>query len=456
VYTSRSTNSEFSEQKMESKSSTPVLETNTAKIELELDGSEREVNQYRIGSKIGVGSFAEVRLGTNKFTGEEYAIKILSRSFLKKQREFIRTGRGRPKIKTALEDVEREIAFMKKIRHKNVVSLIEVIDDAAGDSIFMVLEYLPLGQVMNWDNNEKAYKDKSGKVLDDSRSKQVLIDVIRGLSYIHSNHLVHRDLKPENILIGSHGEAKITDFGVAQKVYFNESEKGELNKTAGTPWFLAPEVIKQKTFNGFAVDLWALGVCLLIFVTGKVPFFSEDMEKLYSMITDDPVTIPKNLSADVTRVLKALLEKDVGKRWTLDLLKKDSWININNEVCEIIEVSASELQTAITVRINFFMAVKLKMFVRRWRARSQASKIKRMNSSLGDGGAENGSLSASSVVEEKSSSPSKENGITNAHLPETLVLEDQQKRTTEAADEITKPENIEASKAKKKNCCRIT
>jgi len=296
---------------------TAVRETDVAKVELELDGSEREVNQYRIGRKIGSGSFAEVRLCTNKFTAAQYAIKILSRSFLKKKKEFIRTGKGRPKIKTALEDVEREIAFMKKIRHKNIVGLIEVIDDVAGDSIYMVMEYLPQGQVMTWNNEKKYYRDNDNKVLEEQRSREVFRDVCRGLSYIHSHQMVHRDLKPENILIGANGEAKIADFGVAQKVYFNESGEGILERTAGTPWFYAPEAIKDTKYDGFAVDLWALGVCLLVFVTGNVPYFTENIEKLYAMITDDEVVIPTNLSPDVTRVLKGLLEKDVKRRWKL-------------------------------------------------------------------------------------------------------------------------------------------
>ena len=87
---------------------------------------------------------------------------------------------------------------------------------------------------------------------------------MQGLSYLHENNFAHGDLKPENFLLATNGHIKIADFGSSQL-----TRVGDLvNRTAGTPAFMAPEMCGGQAYQGRTADLWALGVCLYMFVFG--------------------------------------------------------------------------------------------------------------------------------------------------------------------------------------------
>jgi serine/threonine protein kinase len=82
--------------------------------------------------------------------------------------------------------------------------------------------------------------------------------VVEGVHYLHSKGIVHRDLKPQNILIGGDGGLKIGDFGFAAKCTHHDMFKDK----KGTPYYKAPEMARLKSFNGKAIDVYALGVIL--------------------------------------------------------------------------------------------------------------------------------------------------------------------------------------------------
>lgn len=184
---------------------------------------------------------------------DEYyvAVKIFSKSLLKRKKTIFarktsnnngRRGR-RLSIHTAFENVEREIALMKQMEHPNIVSLMEVIDSEDSDALYMVLEYMPMGQIMTWFTEEKRYKRKRMQQVDNKNKKGggggggvilpygyfdemhcalYFVDILHGLAYLHQHNICHRDLKPENILLDTHGYVKISDFGVSH--YFKKEE----------------------------------------------------------------------------------------------------------------------------------------------------------------------------------------------------------------------------------------
>ena len=138
------------------------------------------------------------------------AVKIFEKSLLEKCRTVERdTSSGDMEVHTALENVEREIAVMKMIQHPNLVSLYEVIDTGS-NRLYMVLEYLPLGEIMSnivgsgiykrrpIRNGEKELKGvtKDG-YFDEEHAALYFVDIMHGLAHLHKNHIVHRDLKPE-------------------------------------------------------------------------------------------------------------------------------------------------------------------------------------------------------------------------------------------------------------------
>lgn len=169
---------------------------------------------------------------------------------------------------------------------------------------------------------------------------------MHGLAYLHQHHVCHRDLKPENILISARGIAKLADFGISHmfdkgETFEDESESsnsleidgltrddtdaalnmqkmpgdGLLTKTEGTWAFWSPEMCEGGNFSGYAADLWAAGVCLYIFVTGKLPFYSEIPCDLFEVIKDTSVPLEGlGLSDNVVEMIKMTLEKDPENR----------------------------------------------------------------------------------------------------------------------------------------------
>lgn len=88
------------------------------------------------------------------------------------------------------------------------------------------------------------------------------------LKYIHSQGIVHRDLKLDNILIDDRNNLKLIDFGFS--ICVDKDQK--LKIFCGTPSFMAPEIVQKKDYNGFATDIWSLGVILFVMLSGGYPF----------------------------------------------------------------------------------------------------------------------------------------------------------------------------------------
>ena len=304
------------------------------------------------------------QLSSRHYIDELVAVKIFQKRILKEFKTMERQGNhqgggaSQLQVHTALENVEREIALMKMISHPNLVSLHEVIDIVESDRLYMVIDYLPLGQVMTNIEGTNIYKripQKEGGPLlegvtaegyfDEYHAALLFVDIMHGLGYLHSQSIIHRDIKPENVLLDSRGIAKISDFGVAH-LFEDEpmitsiekdsdgsqssrtlsqlqsdaaanmhsmSDMGHLTKTEGTWCFWSPEMCAEDSFvfSGYACDVWAAGVCLHIFATGKLPFFSEVPMKLFDMIADAKLGLNNfDLSDELVDLLRKALAKD--------------------------------------------------------------------------------------------------------------------------------------------------
>jgi serine/threonine protein kinase len=178
---------------------------------------------------------------------------------------------------------------------------------------------------------------------DEHHSALYFVDVMHGLAYLHSHHIIHRDLKPENILLDTRGIARLSDFGVShifdEKARMPESPDrratgltrhdtdtalemkrmdthGLMTKTEGTWAFWSPEMCQSsQAFSGYAADIWAAGVCLYIFVTGKLPFFTNVPLDLFEMIKEAKVPFEGlELSDNLWQLLHMTLEKDPAQR----------------------------------------------------------------------------------------------------------------------------------------------
>ncbi|GLH00285.1 Serine/threonine-protein kinase tricorner, partial [Gryllus bimaculatus] len=239
------------------------------RVSVDRSGTYVQLNQYRLEKDLGQGSFGVVKLAYNQEDDTHYAMKILSkRRLLKKAGVFGRqapsrggsggtASGGQP---SPLERVYREIALLKKLRHPNIVRLVEVLDDPSEDHLYLVFELLERGEVM---------RVPTDSPLPERRAWSYFRDALLGVEYLHFQRIVHRDLKPSNLLLAADGRVQIADLGVCSEFEGNDAA---LSSTVGTPAFLAPEALGGGAgrFSGRALDVWALGATLYAFVYGQV------------------------------------------------------------------------------------------------------------------------------------------------------------------------------------------
>ena len=324
----------------EEEGSQPIKESEVGKICYDDGGALKSVNQYDVLQPLGKGSFAEVFLVKDRNSKEEYAVKIFNKGLLRRKRTMERTAEG-VHVHTELEKVEREIQIMKELTHPNVVCLFEVIDDTDDDQLYMFMEYVHVGPVMTYNKLTQKFASKvTGGVYSEAVAACFLLDMASGLRYLHQHCIAHRDLKPDNILLDLDGHVKIADFGVAhhfdidqEKTYKNLAlversvSRAQMFETQGTYCFWAPEMVDvEHSFNAYACDLWAAGICFYIFLTGQVPFYDDAVTDLFEKIRKADLDIDSDLSDDAKRLLKGLLQVDVGVRLTVQDLENDAFL----------------------------------------------------------------------------------------------------------------------------------
>eukprot|EP00899_Mesostigma_viride_P029238 jgi/Mesvir1/949/Mv17503-RA.1 len=329
----------------------PLKETRCLNTMVDRKGN-KFVNQYIIIKVLGTGSHGKVKLCLNTQDSTLYAIKIIDKRLLSKRRFGSR--------KSPIEEVMREIAIMKKLQNPNVVTLYEVIDDPNGSKLFMVLEYVACGPVMTRENS---------KPMPENLAHHFFRDICKGLDYLHYHKIVHRDLKPENLLKAADGTVKISDFGVSD--VFDKSDA--LNKSAGTPAFVAPEtLIPGKSFHGRSADVWSLGVCLYNFVAGHPPFDGDNVFEIFHKIQYDHVQVPEHLSPELKDLLVRTLQKDPSRRLTLPAIMSHPWVTINGALplasitkMEQLSVSEHEVLNAVQMDRSGLLALFESVFTER-------------------------------------------------------------------------------------------
>ena len=154
--------------------------------------------------------------------------------------------------------------------------------------------------------------------------------VVDGLAYCHSKGIVHRDMKLDNILLDEQGNVKICDFGVSKLL---ASTHEVMTEQCGTPAYIAPEILKDKGYRGFGVDVWSLGVCLYAMLCGTVPFKANNMSELHKLIMkakfafkDEQKPGEAPLSDEVKGLIRLLLEPNPDKRMDIKSLQKHPWL----------------------------------------------------------------------------------------------------------------------------------
>jgi len=166
-----------------------------------------------------------------------------------------------------------EISIMKTSRHE---SIIEYIDSFAVDSqLWVVMEFMDGGCLTD------ILDEFESVALNEPQIALICKQTLLGLEYIHSLNRIHRDIKSDNILLSSTGSVKIADFGYAAQL---TSEKIKRNTIVGTPYWMAPELIRGMDYS-HKVDIWSTGIMIMEMAEGNPPYMEHPPLRALFLIT---------------------------------------------------------------------------------------------------------------------------------------------------------------------------
>ena len=268
------------------------------------------IQDYESLNIIGRGAFGEVHVCRNKKTNEIVAIKKIKKSVLFQ--------------KNQIKHTRDEQDFLSKIKSNWIVELKCSFQE--GDYLYLIMEYLPGGDLMNL----LMIKD----ILKEEEAKFYLCEMVLAIEAIHNLDCIHRDIKPDNILIDKYGHIKLSDFGLAkiadnifkEDIYNYKGNKHSRNYSCvGTAYYVAPEVLNKSGY-GKEIDWWSLGVIFYEMLIGYAPFCSKHTNEvcykvlhyqnylqfpnkikisnlakdlIYKLITDSDLRLGKNGSEEI-------------------------------------------------------------------------------------------------------------------------------------------------------------
>ncbi|XP_036922340.1 cyclin-dependent kinase 10 isoform X4 [Sturnira hondurensis] len=214
-------------------------------------GRCRSVKEFEKLNRIGEGTYGIVYRARDTQTDEIVALKKVR---MDKEKDGVPISSL------------REITLLLRLRHPNIVELKEVVVGNHLESIFLVMGYCEQDLASLLENMPTPFSE--------AQVKCIVLQVLRGLHYLHQNFIIHRDLKVSNLLMTDKGCVKTADFGLARA--YGIPVKPMTPKVV-TLWYRAPELLLGSCTQTTSIDMWALG-CVLAELLAHKPLLPGTSE----------------------------------------------------------------------------------------------------------------------------------------------------------------------------------
>ena len=275
------------------------------------------VGDYTLTKSLGKGAFGEVYITSKQGTQEKFATKKIDKKFARN-----------PKAK---KYIDNEIKILKSIEHENIIKLYDQLETS--QYYFLVTEYCNgggLSDCLDYHINQ-YHKPFSEEVV-----QYLMRQIVSGIRYLHSKHILHRDIKLDNILVKFDTEedkqkknmlkakVKIIDFGFAR--YLDPKELAF--STLGSPINMEPGILrklnKMENSRNYGydekADIWSLGTICYEMLIGHCTFDASSMKELLSKVEAGNYLLPTSISKEAASFLNGMLQYDPKQRLNAEKL----------------------------------------------------------------------------------------------------------------------------------------